>query len=108
MDVTSAHRCEGAQPFPGFGKGGDSVLYAGKMKTLPRAWWVCGPMSEHVHLPMSEPKITAGKIRQLGRLARWGGGGPELSRPGRAGIASSNRRVHDDGRRAAAPLDRGF
>jgi hypothetical protein len=30
MDVTSAHRCEGALPFPGFGKGGDSVLYAGE------------------------------------------------------------------------------
>jgi len=46
-----------------------------------------------------------GQIRRPGRV---GGGGPELLGLGRAGIASSNRRVHDGGRRAAAGWDRDF
>jgi hypothetical protein len=44
MDVTSAHRCEGALPFPGFGKGGDSVLYAGENENATASLvGVCGP-----------------------------------------------------------------
>ena len=33
MDVTSGFRREGALPFPGLGKGGDSALYAPKIET---------------------------------------------------------------------------
>jgi hypothetical protein len=51
MDVTSAHRCEGALPFPGFGKGGDSVLYAGENENATASLVGYVVHAGHVHLP---------------------------------------------------------